>query len=95
MQGMVPPGVDLAKAEIVEITEESGNPRINLTLEDGSRIQIETVVQMVHLIGHDPTNGMPLYGVQTSNVIKLQKVGPKARKAPVASKGNEPARGFG
>lgn len=94
MQG-APPNINPAKVEIVEIEKESGNPRINLELADGSRMQLEVVVQGVQFMGNDPNTGLPIYGIQTANVLKLQKVGANRRKAPVEQKETAPSRGFG
>lgn len=93
MQGA--PNINPAKAEIVEISEESGNPRVNLTLADGSKVQLEVVVQGVQFLGNDPNTGMPIYGIQTANVLKLHKIGPGRRKAPVEQKEHTPGAGFG
>lgn len=76
-------GIDPAKAEIVTVTKESGNSRIDLELEDGSVVQVETVVANVLFLGNDPTNGMPVYSVNTHQVVKLHRVGPSRRKAPL------------
>ena len=89
-----PPNINPAKAEIVEIEKESGNPRINLELADGSKVQLEVVVQGIQFLGNDPNTGMPIYGIQTANVLKLHKIGPNRRKVPIEQSENSPGRGF-
>ncbi|MCL5803841.1 MAG: hypothetical protein M1306_00870 [Candidatus Thermoplasmatota archaeon] len=68
------PGGMPENAEVIgfEIDEE---PKwITVRLQDGSVIQIKMEIVSIARAGNDMNTGLPLYMVQATNIIRMQKV---------------------
>ena len=71
---MAMPGGMPENAEVIgfEIDEE---PKwITVRLQDGSVIQIKMEIVSIARAGNDMNTGLPLYMVQATNIIRMQKV---------------------
>ena len=66
---MPPQGGDL-----VEFEAEGEDNWTTLKLKDGSVLRFRTVVTAVFRIGNDPNTGLPVYGIQNSNAIRMVSV---------------------
>jgi len=66
---MPPQGGDL-----VEFEAEGEDHWTTLKLKDGSVLRFRTVVTAVFRIGNDPNTGLPVYGIQNSNAIRMVSI---------------------
>lgn len=60
--------------EVVDFSLEEEPKWITVNLSDGSIIQIKMEIVSIMRGGNDPTNGLPLYMVQATNIIRVKKV---------------------
>ncbi len=69
MQGGMPGDAELIGFEIDE------EPKwLTVRLQDGSVIQIKMEIVSIARSGNDMNSGLPIYMVQATNIIRLQKV---------------------
>ena len=62
------------KGELVGFELEEEPKWITVKLEDGSVIQIKMEIVAIMKGGNDPNTGLPLYMVQATNIIRMNKV---------------------
>jgi hypothetical protein len=60
--------------ELVEFEVEGEDHWMKLKLKDGSILKFRTIITAVFRVGNDPNTGMPIYMVQSTNVIRLVSV---------------------
>ena len=60
--------------ELVEFEVEDEDHWTTLKLKDGSVLKFRSVVTAVFRIGNDPNTGLPVYGIQNSNAIRMVTV---------------------
>ncbi len=60
--------------ELVDFETEGGENWITLKLKDGSVIKVKMEITAVLRLGNDPNTGLPIYGIQSANVIRIVKV---------------------
>ncbi len=60
--------------EVVDFELEEEPKWITVNLGDGSVIQIKMEIVSIMRGGNDPNNGLPLYMVQATNIIRVKKV---------------------
>jgi hypothetical protein len=56
--------------ELVDFETEGGENWITLKLKDGSVIKVKMEITAVLRLGNDPNTGLPIYGIQSTNVVK-------------------------
>ena len=71
---MIPQGGMPDKGELVGFELEEEPKWITVKLEDGSVIQIRMEIVAIMKGGNDPNTGLPLYMVQATNIIRMNKV---------------------
>ena len=88
---------NLSNAELVEWNEEEGDGKIRIKVKEGAIVELQTVVMGVMRLGNDPATGLPVYSVQTQQLIRLISAEKKLRKqalqAPAMGQGS-PSAGF-
>lgn len=60
--------------ELIEFEVEGEDHWMKLKLKDGSVLKFCTIITAVFRVGNDPNTGMPIYMVQSTNVIRLVNV---------------------
>jgi len=60
--------------ELVEFEAEGEDSWTTLKLKDGSVLKFRSVVTAVFRIGNDPNTGLPVYGIQNSNAIRVVSI---------------------
>ncbi|MGC8569518.1 MAG: hypothetical protein ACP5LW_05890 [Nitrososphaeria archaeon] len=60
--------------ELVDFETEGGEHWITLRLKDGSVIKVKMEVTAVLRLGNDPNTGLPIYAIQSTNVIRMVSV---------------------
>ncbi|MGP6206761.1 hypothetical protein ACNF42_01815 [Cuniculiplasma sp. SKW3] len=79
-------------AEIVNFEVEDEPKWVKVKLEDGSVLQIKMEIVGIFKNGNDPNTGLPVYVVQTTNIIRLNQV-PKELIKKDHSKGGKGSDG--
>ncbi len=70
---------------MVEFEVEGEEHWIKLKLKDGSVLKFKTIVTAVFRVGNDPNTGLPIYMVQSTNVIRIVSVPKELIKKPPSS----------
>jgi len=73
------------RGELVEFEAEGEEHWIKLKLKDGSVLKFKTIVTAVFRVGNDPNTGLPIYMVQSTNVIRIVSVPKELIKKPPSS----------
>ncbi|MCL4340059.1 MAG: hypothetical protein JRN19_04720 [Nitrososphaerota archaeon] len=60
--------------ELVDFEAEGEDHWVTLKLKDGGVIKIKMEITAVFRVGNDPNTGLPIYGVQAANVIRLASI---------------------
>jgi hypothetical protein len=60
--------------ELVEFEVEGEDHWTTLKLKDGSVLRFRSVVGAVLRVGNDPNTGLPVYALQSTNVIRLVSI---------------------
>jgi len=60
--------------ELVEFEAEGEDSWVTLKLKDGSVLKFRSVVTAVFRVGNDPNTGLPVYGIQNSNSIRIVSI---------------------
>ncbi len=60
--------------ELVDFETEGGEHWITLKLKDGSVIKVKMEITAVLRLGNDPNTGLPIYGIQSTNVVRMVSV---------------------
>ncbi|MDS0257419.1 hypothetical protein ApAK_07040 [Thermoplasmatales archaeon AK] len=71
---MFPQGGLPSDGELVEFELEEEPKWVTVRLKDGSVIQIKMEIVAIMRGGNDPNTGLPLYLVQATNIIRMNKV---------------------
>lgn len=71
---MIPQGGLPENSELVGFELEEEPSWITVKLEDGSVIKIKMEIVAIIKGGNDPNTGLPLYMVQATNIIRMNKV---------------------
>jgi hypothetical protein len=64
----------VGEPEPIEFETEGENPWITIKLKDGAILKLKVEVTGVIKVGHDPNTGIPIYAVQTQNVLRIDKI---------------------
>ncbi|MFP3130596.1 MAG: hypothetical protein RXP28_00015 [Nitrososphaeria archaeon] len=60
--------------ELIDFETEGGENWITLRLKDGSVIKVKMEITAVLRLGNDPNTGLPIYGIQSTNVVRIVNV---------------------
>jgi hypothetical protein len=60
--------------ELVEFETEGEDYWTTLKLKDGSVLKFRSVVTAVFRVGNDANTGLPVYGIQNSNAIRVVSI---------------------
>jgi hypothetical protein len=60
--------------ELVDFEAEGEDHWIKLKLKDGSVLMYKSIVSAIFRVGNDPNTGLPIYMIQSSNVVRLANV---------------------
>ena len=71
---MAIPGNFPDQGELVEFETDDEPKWVTVKLKDGSVIQIKMEIVSIARAGNDMNTGLPLYMVQATNIIRMQKV---------------------
>ncbi|MDG6934061.1 MAG: hypothetical protein JRN68_05135 [Nitrososphaerota archaeon] len=60
--------------ELVDFEAEGEEHWVKLKLKDGSVLKFKSVVSAIFRVGNDPNTGLPIYAIQTANIVRLASV---------------------
>ncbi|MEM0074999.1 MAG: hypothetical protein QXG05_03120 [Nitrososphaerota archaeon] len=60
--------------ELVDFEAEGEDHWIKLKLKDGSVLMYRSIVSAIFRVGNDPNTGLPIYAIQSSNVVRIVNV---------------------
>jgi hypothetical protein len=63
-----------AGGELVDFEAEGEEHWVKLKLKDGSVLKFKSVVSAIFRMGNDPNTGLPIYAIQTANIVRLASV---------------------
>lgn len=71
---MAMPGGFPENAEVIGFDVDEDPKWVTVRLQDGSVIQIKMEIVSIARAGNDMNTGLPIYAVQATNIIRMQKV---------------------
>jgi hypothetical protein len=60
--------------ELVDFEAQGEDHWITLKLKDGSVLMFRSIVSAIFRVGNDPNTGLPLYAIQSTNVVRIASV---------------------
>lgn len=60
--------------ELIDFEAEGEDHWIKLKLRDGSVIMYKSIVSAIFRVGNDPNTGVPIYVIQSNNIVRMVHV---------------------
>lgn len=60
--------------ELIDFEAEGEDHWIKLKLRDGSVIMYKSIVSAIFRVGNDPNTGLPIYVIQSNNIVRMVHV---------------------
>ncbi|MCL4343425.1 MAG: hypothetical protein JRN26_05545 [Nitrososphaerota archaeon] len=77
----------MSAPELVDFADEGADHWVTLKLKDGTVLKVKMEIAGVMRMGNDPNTGIPIYAVQTTNVVRLAQVPQGLVKQPQGKQG--------